>query len=69
MLTPRSKSPPKQLINQEMVRQIQSLNLPNFPADFDFAIRRFDPSRPSQPVLRFANIYNLRLAGPEIRAF
>jgi hypothetical protein len=38
-------------------------------ADFDSAIRRFDPSRPSHAVLRFATVHNLRLTGPEIRAF
>jgi len=41
----------------------------NNQADFDSAIRRFDPSRPSQPVLRLTTVCNLRLTGAEIRAF
>ena len=32
-------------------------------------MRRFDPSRPSHPVLRLATVCNLRLTGPEIPAF
>jgi hypothetical protein len=37
--------------------------------DFQFVIWRFDPSRPSKPVLRLALVCNLRLSGPEIPAF
>jgi hypothetical protein len=40
--------------------------------EFEIAISRFDTFRPSQAVLRFVRVYNLRRAGrasPEIRAF
>ena len=46
-----------------------ALKLLDNQADFDSAIRRFDPSRPSHPVLRLAIVRNLRLTGPEIPAF
>src|SRR5882672_5971871 len=36
---------------------------------FEIAILRFDSCRPSQAVLRPTQVYNLRLTGPEIRAF
>jgi len=38
-------------------------------ADFDSTIRRFDPSRPSQPVLRLAGLPKRRENGPQIPAF
>src|SRR6185312_12999158 len=39
------------------------------PTDFDSAIRRFDPSRPSQPFLWSGGLPKTRRDGPEIRAF
>ena len=41
----------------------------NNQADFDSAIRRFDPSRPSHPFLRSARLPKRRENGPEIPAF
>jgi uncharacterized protein (DUF2336 family) len=41
----------------------------NNQADFDSAIRRFDPSRPSQPLERSTRLPEKRENRPEIRAF
>jgi hypothetical protein len=41
----------------------------NIQTDFDSAIRRFDPSRPSQPFRRLVRLPKRRRNGPEMRAF
>jgi len=46
-----------------------ALKLLNNQADFDSAIRRFDPSRPSHPFMRSARLPKKPENGPEIRAF
>jgi hypothetical protein len=40
----------------------------NNQADFDSAIRRFDPSRPSHPLSRLTRLPKRRENGPEIPA-
>jgi hypothetical protein len=46
----------------------QVLILLTVPSDFDSAIRRFDPSRPSQPVRRSARLPEKRETGPRMPA-